>query len=230
MAGLYIEYQLLERHETPLGELALRSYCSEEGSGYEIILNGVFLMATHGCHSERAMASLAAEMHQGRDDRWDILVGGLGMGYTLNAALNLPKTSSVTVVEALPQVVHWNRTLFAEHNSNVLSDKRVRVVTDDLRFFLQRCDRQFHLLLFDIDNGPGWLASPENEALYSCEGLALARKVMKPLGVLAVWSPSKNPIFLSTLREVFSAVHEISTESTAKEAGEPPDIIYIAME
>ena len=224
---LHIEYTTLERHETPLGELALRRYEADGETGYEIILNGVFLMATHGFHSEACMAQMALDRYRGEQQDLRVMVGGLGCGFTLGAALDLPGVTEVVVVEALEQVIQWNRKLFGSYNGNVVDNPRAKIVLQDLYDHVKEPGDGYDLILSDIDNGPGWLASDDNARVYDQGGVELFKKRLRPGGVLAVWSPMENPEFRETMSAVFDHAVELSTETEAKRVGEPPDIVYL---
>jgi len=218
-----IEYEVVDRETTELGELVLRRYRAETGEeGFEILIDGAFLMASHGSHSERAMASLA---HDRLAESHDLtaLVGGLGAGHTLRAALDLPGAARIVVAEIGSKVVEWNRRCFAEANGGAVDDERVEIVIDDLARVIDDHPGIFDLMLLDVDNGPGWLAAPGNAGLYTTDGVAACRRALAPGGVLAVWSPQPNPAFESTLRSVFSVV-EIETTSAPDE---PPSTIYL---
>jgi spermidine synthase len=221
-----IEYREVDREQTALGELVLREYLAETGeTGYEILLDGAFLMASHGSHAERAMAGLA--LARLPDDRRDltVLIGGLGAGHTLRATLDLPGVRRVTVAEIGAKVVDWNRRFFADANGGAVDDRRVEVVIDDLARVVERSVATFDLALLDVDNGPGWLAAAGNAGLYTTEGVAASRQALRPGGVLAVWSPQPNPAFESALREVFPTVEARTTHAPT----EPPSTIYIAL-
>lgn len=222
-----IEYEVVDREETPLGELVLRRYRAETGeSGYEILLGGSFLMASHGSHAERAMAGLAhARLPTGTDDL-SVLVGGLGAGHTLRAALDLPGVRRVLVAEIGAKVIEWNRRFFSRANGSAVDDSRVEIITNDLAHVIEEHPGAFDLMLLDVDNGPGWLASPGNARLYTSPGVEACRRALRRGGVLAVWSPQPNPDFESTLHSVFPTI-EIETTHTPDE---PPSTIYLAIE
>jgi spermidine synthase len=221
-----IEYTEIDRDETPLGVLTLRRYEAETGeTGYEILIDGAFLMASHGSHAERAMAGLA-HSRLGRDpDGPTILVGGLGAGHTLRAALDLPGVERVVVAEIGARVVDWNRRYFADANGGAVDDARVTVIIGDLVEVIDDHPGAFDLMLLDVDNGPGWLASPGNAGLYTTDGVRACRRALTPGGVLAVWSPQPNPTFEATLRETFPTL-DVETTSTPDE---PSSTIYLAM-
>ncbi len=224
-----LTYEDIDRDETPLGELTLRRYTAETGEvGYEIRLGGNFLMATHGAHSERAMAEMARERLQGAATGLRVLVGGLGAGHTLRAALDLPGVARVVVAEIGARMVEWNRRYFAEANGGAVDDPRVDVRVADLHDVLREAPGSFDLLLLDVDNGPGWLAAEGNEALYEAEGVRDCRAALRAGGVLAVWSPGPNERFRATMAGVFDDVEAIDTTAIGRELGEPGDVIYLA--
>jgi spermidine synthase len=227
---MHLTYAEVDCEQTPLGRLTLRRYVAETGeTGYEILLDGNFLMASHGAHSERGMAALAHARLRRPAQNLRVLVGGLGAGHTLRAALELPGVSAVTVAEIGAKVVEWNRRYFAEVNGRALDDPRVTVRVADLADVLRADRAAFDLLLLDVDNGPGWLAAPGNAGLYEPAGVRICRDALRPGGVLAVWSPQPNPIFLQALRSVFPDAEEISTADMGKPLGEPGDTVYLAV-
>lgn len=220
-----IEYVEVDREQTELGELVLRRYRAASGeTGYEILIDGAFLMASHGSHSERAMAALAYRRLAPDSKDLVVLVGGLGAGHTLRAALDLSGVARVIVAEIGSKVVDWNRRYFANVNDDAVDDPRVEIVVDDLGRVVGARPGAFDLMLLDVDNGPGWLAAPGNAGLYTADGIAACRRALRPGGVLAVWSPQPNPAFEATLRDVFPAVE---VETTA-DPDEPPSTIYLA--
>jgi spermidine synthase len=229
-AWVEIEYELVDSEVTPIGELTLRHYRAETGeTGYEILLDGSFLMASHGSHSERIMARLAhSRLSQDRDDL-TVLMGGLGAGHTLRAVLDLPGVSRVTVAEIGAKVVEWNRLVFAEVNGRAIFDPRVEVRVADLRAVLTDSPDRYDLLLLDVDNGPGWLAAESNAVLYGPAGLTLCRSALRRGGVAAIWSPGPNPALLRALERVFPAAQAVDTALEARACGEPASTIYLGV-
>jgi len=132
----------------------------------------------------------------------------------------------VVVAEIGARVVDWNRRYFAEATGHPLDDPRARVRVADLAQVLAESPGAFDLLLLDVDNGPGWLAAAGNARLYDRAGVATTLAALRPGGVLAVWSPCRNPTFWATLREQAPDAEEVSTAPWA--GGEPPDVVYLA--
>jgi spermidine synthase len=224
-----LTYEDIDRDDTPLGELTLRRYTAETGEvGYEIRLGGNFLMATHGAHSERAMAEMALERLRRPASELRVLVGGLGAGHTLRAALDLPGVTRVVVAEIGARMVEWNRRYFAEANGHAVDDPRVDVRVADLHDVLRASPQGFDLLLLDVDNGPGWLAAEGNAPLYEEDGVRDSLAALRPGGVLAVWSPGPNERFRATLTRVFDELEAVDTTAIGRELGEPGDVIYLA--
>ena len=230
-----IEFEQLDAEQTPIGKLTLHRYVAETGQqGYEIRVDDNFLMASHGARGERAMASLAharlkAPDHWSRpSDGWTVLVGGLGAGHTVRAVLDLERVAAVVVVEISAKVVEWNRRYFFEANGRALNDPRVTLRIAQLGEELAREVERFDLLLLDVDNGPGWLASQANARLYEPAGVRDCLTALAPGGVLAVWSPEPNPLFRATLEQVFGEIEQISTELFARAEDGPADVVYLA--
>jgi spermidine synthase len=223
-----LHFELIDREPTPLGELTLHRYTTPDGTqGYEVRIDDAFLMATHGAAGELHMARLAWEAHPGPRRDLHVLVGGLGAGHTLRAALDLPGVAQVTVAELGAKVVDWNRTHFAEANGHAVDDPRVRVVVGDLAALLSAGTQRFDLMLLDVDNGPGWLATPGNARLYGREGLEDCRRAMRPGGVMAVWCPGVNPGFHCALCELWPDVREIPTAAYNAPGVRGEDAVYL---
>lgn len=210
MESLPSERVVLARHVTPNGEIQLQQRPLPDGSpAFEIISDGVFLMASYNQVSERALARHAlGELKTGPDAEPRVLVGGLGMGFTLQETLS-SQVASVDVVEISPYIVEWNRTHFAPLNGDVLVDPRVRLIQDDLYNFLCASDAYaYHAILLDVDNGPSWLAHENNARLYTHEALERWSALLTPGGSFAVWSAQPEPEFLERMRTVFSRAEE----------------------
>jgi spermidine synthase len=208
---------VLERRMTDHGELALRRVDGQ----LELILNGVFLMSTRGGSSERALvrATLAARR------RTRMLLGGLGVGFSLAEALASQRVSEVVVVEAEADVIAWGRTHFRPYNGGALNDPRVTVVRGDVAEYIAACRSGFDAICLDTDNGPDWLVRPANSRLYSLPGLRRLRDLLWNGGRLAIWAARESPVFAARLTEVFAgAVH---AERIPVERG-PADLVYVA--
>lgn len=150
--------------------------------------------------SEEALARLALrELPGGAAPR--ILIGGLGMGFTLRAALALaPERASLVVAEILPELVEWADRHMAEVFGDCLGDPRVRVQVADVAALIRQGSSDHDAILLDVDNGPGGLTRPGNDALYAEAGLTAARRALAPGGVLAVWSASPDAGFTRRLQ------------------------------
>jgi len=173
------------------GELTLR-HCN---GIFEIRCNGWELMSNRAHRSEEAMARLAcAELPAAPR----VLIGGLGMGYTLRAALNtLPDAARVIVAELVPDIIEWNRGPLATLAGRPLDDARVRVHCGDVADLL--ADGDFDAILLDLDNGPAAPIYRCIPRLYQHDGLALARRSLAAGGVLAVWSADRSEAFETAL-------------------------------
>jgi len=219
----------IDHEDTPIGRLTLREYHAETGdSGHEILVDGAFLMASHGSHSERAMADAAHGLLSREPRDLSVLVGGLGAGHTLRAVLDLPHVARVEVVEIGHKVVDWNRRYFTEFNGGAVDDPRVRIHIEDVADLVARSDGAFDLILLDVDNGPGWLAAPSNARLYQPGGLASCRNALRPGGVLAIWSPHQNAELEQALETSFEIWTVSDTTHLGRAADEPPSAIYLA--
>lgn len=196
------------------GELVLR----RDGEAFEVIENGVFLMDTRNGESERLLVTGALIPGAA------VLIGGLGVGFSLRAALDAG-AGSVVVVEREPAVIAWNRSgpLRTVHG-DALADPRVTVVEADLVPWLASTSDRFDALCLDIDNGPEWTVTEGNAQLYSSSGLTRLASLLNPGGVLAVWSAGAAPSFAARLRAHFASVREVAVEVPRGE----PDVLWFA--
>lgn len=175
-------------------ELVLR----ERAGVFEIRCNGWELMSNRAHHSESVLARLACAGRTGAGlaGAARVLIGGLGMGYTLRAALDgLDASARVVVAELLPEVVAWNHGPLALMAGQPLADVRVSVECRDVAAVLSEQPGGFDAVLLDVDNGPEAVMLPGNRGLYGAEGLALMRAALRPGGVLAVWSADRSAAF-----------------------------------
>jgi fumarate hydratase, class II len=193
------------------GEMALRRR-SEDGA-LELRVNGVYVMDTVETTAERQLAALALARWRGSRPRLDgrVVVGGLGLGFTLAEVLGSPAVAEVIVAEIEPRLVAWHRAGLVPHTSGWLSDKRVRVVTADVAEVVSaQAVGTVDVLLLDVDNGPGNLVYGANAALYRAEFLRRCRRVMSSGGVTAIWSAEPSTPLRLALSESFEEVDEIA--------------------
>jgi spermidine synthase len=171
------------------GEMVLYQH----GRDFSIKINGQDLMNSRQHESELALARLGCAHLSGHKTPC-VLIGGLGMGYTLRQALDmLSPQAHVVVGELLGAVVEWNRAFFGELNAQPLGDKRVDLKTGDIVELISRSKDRFDSILLDIDNGPNAMTDSRNSRLYSRDGIRACCRAMRKNGCLAVWSavPSK---------------------------------------
>ncbi len=191
---------LLDRSPIPGSGGELRLY--QRGEEFSIaIAGGGELMSSRVHGSEEALAELACT-HLAGHPAPRLLIGGLGMGFTLAAALrHLPASADVLVAELLPAVVEWNRGVLGTLAGHPLDDERARVQVGDVGQLLRAHRRAFDAILLDVDNGPEGLTRRENDWLYSMTGLETAFDALQPGGVLTVWSAGGDPVFTERLRQ-----------------------------
>jgi spermidine synthase len=196
---------VVDRREGPAGEVVLR----RRGREYEIIANGCFLMDTSDGRSERLLVDAALEALGPRPEP-GVLIGGLGVGFSLSRAAAQP-WARIDVVEREPAVVEWHRGgPLAAYSAGSLDDPRVTLVEDDLLAHLNRAGEPYDALCLDIDNGPDWTVTDNNGSLYSPSGLNACRHRLTPGGVLAVWSAQPSAAFEAALRSAgYERVHTL---------------------
>jgi spermidine synthase len=197
------------------GELRLM----KRGAEYSIMAGGVELMNSRLTGSETALATLTCTA-LGDRPRPHLLIGGLGMGFTLRAALQaLGSDAQVAVAELTPAVVAWARGPMAEIFGDSLSDPRVRIVEGDVGELIRSGKSAYDAIILDVDNGPEGLTRKANDALYDSQGLAAARRALKPAGILAVWSSAPNPAFTRRLSKAGYGVEEVRVRANAGRKG-----------
>ncbi|MFB6890719.1 spermidine synthase [Kitasatospora sp. NPDC056327] len=215
----------LDRREGPFGEVVLR----RRGGHYEIIANGCFLMDTADGRSERLLVRAALDEldRTGPVERPSVLIGGLGVGFSLAHAAAEPRWGRIAVVEREGAVIDWHREgPLAAFSAGALDDPRVEVLHTDLLEHLASPDvPRHHALCLDIDNGPDWTVTDGNAGLYGPQGLAALWDRLEPGGVLAVWSAQPSAAFEEALRAAGF------TDVTGREvvvARGVPDVVHLA--
>jgi spermidine synthase len=215
--------EILDRRNTQKAEIQLQCRGPET---YEIIYNGVFLMASYNDRSEKMLARAVLDRLPPVADGYRILVGGLGMGFTLQEVFACPDVHHVVVVEIEQAIIDWNRRYFNKLNGSVLNDPRGVVVRSDLFDFVHATRGRFHAILVDVDNGPNWLALDDNARLYSEETLRTIKTILTTRGILATWSAQEDRAYWNRLNAVFPITEAIRVAETRPKASE--SIIYLA--
>jgi spermidine synthase len=200
---------------------------TRRGNEYIILANGKTLMSSRMHGSEEALATVACRGLQ-KLEQPRVLVGGLGMGFTLRATLDfLPPDAIVEVAELVPAVVDWNRGPLGPLAGHPLKDRRVRVHVGDVAVTLGASPGRFDAVLLDVDNGPAAFTSSDNAWLYGDKGLAAARAALKIGGVLAVWSAREDRKFEQRLRYGGFTVEVERVRARLKKGG-PRHTIFLA--
>ena len=233
-----LNFEELDGRWTPLGRLSLRRRRLLALGGrevFEVKLDDAYLMSSLFHEGEVALARLGLAALAGRD--WEIVVGGLGLGYTAAAALAYPQVSQLIVVEALAPVIDWHRQNLVPNGALLTGDARCRFHHADFFALAQgqgfaphQPGRRFDAILLDIDHTPQNVLDPRHAALYSEAGLRRLKAFLKPGGVFGLWSndvPDKR--FLAILARVFRAVEgHIVTFENPLQARTFDNGIYIA--
>lgn len=190
--------RLLDRAVTPDGRpLTLH----EHDGTLSIRVAGVELMSTRQHHSEERLAELACERLRDRP-RATVLIGGLGLGFTLRETLrHVGLDARVVVAELVPAVVAWNRDPAHSLAADVIDDPRVEIVVGDVAELLRESRGRFDAIMLDVDNGAAGLTAASNGRLYVATGLGAVRAALKPGGRLAVWSAVDDPAFARAMED-----------------------------
>ena len=180
-------------------------YLVQHGPDYEIMSGEEQLMGSWTGGSERALATLVCERLTPGAGR--LLIGGLGMGFTLRAALEaLPASAEIMVAELVPGIVTWAKGSLAHIFAGSLSDPRVSIEIGDVHDVIVNRPGGFDAILLDVDNGPDGLVSLANERLYCNWGLRAAHRALRPGGILAIWSAYPDDAFSQRLQSTGFAI------------------------
>jgi spermidine synthase len=220
-----IPWSLIDTARVPGGDGELR--LMRRGAEFSIMLGQNQLMNSRLSGSEQALATIACGRIKSLEGP-HLLIGGLGMGFTLRAALaELGSGAHVVVAELIPAVVQWARGPMAEIFGDSLTDPRVSVRETDVAELIRSRLSAYDAILLDVDNGPDALAREANNALYDPSGLRTAYAALRPGGVLAVWSSGPDLKFAKRLRETGFDLEEIKVRANGSRGG-ARQIIWIA--
>lgn len=234
------DFEELDYQKTPLGELILRRRRMLSLGGievYEVKLGDAFLMSSLFHEVEEALAHLA--LSELRGDRWDVVVGGLGLGYTAAAALEHREVASLLIVDALQPVIGWHERKLVPLGEKLTGDARSGMVHADFferarsadGFDPEQPGRKFHAVLLDIDHSPRDLLDPGNATFYQKDGLRALAKHLRPDGVFALWSDDPpDDEFLELLGGAFATAraHIVTFPNPVMES-ESASTVYVAM-
>ncbi|WP_059105993.1 hypothetical protein [Shouchella shacheensis] len=209
---------VIERLETPYGELQLQ----KRGPHFEVISNGTFLMASYNGESERHLVRAAfKKAHHPAH----VLIGGLGVGYSLEEALIHEDVASVTVVEREEAIIRWNAEHFLSLTNNAVRHPKTRIVHDDISQWMRSTEATYDVICLDTDNGPDWLIHDDNRYIYAEAGLKRWRELLTPDGCVAFWSANASRDFEKLLASFFQEVKVVQVPDPTKR-GEP-DVVYL---
>jgi len=212
-----IPRELLATADVPGGGDPLRLI--RRGAEFSIMLGANELMNSRLSGSEEALATLA-QARLGGVAKPRVLIGGLGMGFTLRAALTaFGPQAAISVAELVPEIVDWARGPMAHLHQGTLDSAQVQVCVTDVGALIHKGPAQYDAILLDVDNGPDGLSREGNDALYTLAGLAEARAALRPGGVLAVWSSGPDPRFTARLRNAGFDASEETVRATKSGRG-----------
>ena len=191
----------------------------QRGAEFSIRLDGNELMSSRLSATEQALATIACDRIKTREAP-RILIGGLGMGFTLRAALIvLGAQAEIVTAELVPAVVAWARGPMSEISGNNLTDRRVRIHEGDVGDLIRAGNGDYDAILLDVDNGPEGMTRKSNDRLYDVKGLRAAYAALRAGGVLGVWSSNPNPKFTERLRQSGFSADEIPLRAKGPRCG-----------
>jgi len=200
-----LEFEVLDHAESPFGVLILRRRTAPVAGVIELALDHQFLMSSAVTVSEHELATRAIALHGGTD--LDVMVGGLGLGYTCKAALDSGRVARVEVVELSPAVIRWVQNGLVPLGEELVADARLHITQDDVFERLRQPPTRKHdLLLIDVDHSPDERLGETSDSFYAHASLALAARHLQPGGVFALWSISDSAAFTAELRKAFGEV------------------------
>jgi spermidine synthase len=212
-----IPWSQIDTSGVPGADVELR--LMRRGSEFSMMLGQNELMSSRLSGSEEALATLACR-RIAAVKRPHLLIGGLGMGFTLRAALAVLGTGArITVAELVPAVIAWARGPLKEIFGESLSDSRADIQAADVIDVIKTHAKAFDAILLDVDNGPEGLVRKANDALYDPNGLKAIHRALRRGGVLAVWSSGPNSSFSKRLRDAGFGVDEVAVRATTKRSG-----------
>ena len=219
---LFMKIKELGYHKTPLGELVLRvrpEPLLKLEEVYEVKLGDEFLMSSLFTEGEKELSRIGLEDFDGK---LDVVVGGLGLGYTVAAALDFKNVNSLLVIDAFQEVINWHNEELVPLGKRLSDDPRCKMIQGDffelarIGFDKNNKDRKFDAVLLDIDHSPKHYLDARNESFYGSEGLEIFRKQLKEGGVFALWSDDPpDEEFREHLESAFgrASAHEVEFEN-----------------
>jgi len=225
-------FEELDWQSTPFGEISLRRRREPvlDVDIFEVQLNDEFLMSSLFTASETALAHLGVAAHDG--DHLDVLVGGLGLGYTAKAALEEPRVRDLTVVEAIAPVLDWHRRELLPDTVGLALNPRCQLVHDDFFALVEkrRSPSAYDVVLVDIDHTPSHVLNPSHASFYAAEGLGRVTSLLRTDGVFALWSDDPpDAAFSATLGSVFATTgSHVVTFPNPHTGGESACTVYVA--
>ena len=201
-------WELIDTAQIPGQGTELQLY-QRDGEFSISILGGGVLMSTWAHQSEEALAELPCHKIVDRNQP-RVLIGGLGMGFTLAAALkNLGDNAEVVVAELVPGLVEWNRGALGKYAGNPLHDPRAQVRVGDVAKVLREKRQAYDAILLDVDNGPHAITRKKNNWLYTTDGLTESYRALRPKGILAIWSAGPDREFMQRLQKIGFKVKQV---------------------
>lgn len=198
-----IDRKLIDEQKDRGARLQLWEHNIKGERELEMVIDGVFIMASYN-HLSSELLIRNAMKHFQSSNSIDVLVGGLGMGFTVKEACLYPDIEHVDVVEIQPAIVKWNKEYLYNYNDRCLEDDRVNIIVDDFYDYVTSTNKKYDIVSMDIDNGPMMLVKANNERVYNLSFFEKVKEIMKPGGIFVIWSCNQEPGLLEQTRQVFN--------------------------
>lgn len=224
--------RVLESLDGVGGTLMLQYRETELGGSFELIVGGYYVMAATDGPTERMLSSEALKNLPSGDEtnsKLTVLVGGLGLGLTLNEILKERRVTDVWVAEIEEAVIRWNKTYLRDFNGDALFDERVNIHHTDVMGLIEKRRHTFDVILMDVDNGPSFLIHEGNGFLYGRSGMKKVKRSLKRGGVFALWAHCPDDEIEIVLEKVFGGFNVKLIKDTNLREDLPPTAIYTAI-
>lgn len=194
--------KLLSEKRTENSVLQVWEHVIDGHKEKEMVIDGIYIMASYNnLSSELLITNSLAKTRNTENVK--VLIGGLGMGFTLKEAAKFKEIQDIHVVELQPTVLEWNKTFYEEYNGGALNDKRVKVILGDFYDYVLKTANKYDIISMDIDNGPMMLVKEDNSRVYNLEFFKRIKQILNSGGVFVIWSCTYDPQLIAEAKKIY---------------------------